>query len=243
VVVEAPDAPGTTPAGDVLVVALGAAPEGPTTTVRGPLGGQFLAWEYATAVAGRVLGIDPFDQPNVQESKDLTGEVLAGKSPPVTDPLLVQDGVEVYATGDLLGGVDDLAARSTRLLAAVPDRGYLAVMAYLDRLGEADAAQLRPALAARLAHPVTFGWAPRFLHSTGQYHKGGPQTGAFLQVTAEVRADLEVPGREFTFGTLQTAQAMGDLAALGGRGPPGAAPAPDRPGGGLQAVLAAAQAG
>jgi hypothetical protein len=220
VVVEEPGAPGTEPAGDVLVVALGDAPEGPHATVRGPLGGQFLLWEYATAVAGRVLSINPFDQPNVQESKDNTGAILGGARPPVADPVLVEDGLEVYATGDLLADAQDLRGAVQALLAAVPDRGYLGVMAYLDREAEAEAARLRTLLAARLAHPVTFGWAPRFLHSTGQYHKGGPQTGAFLQVTAAVERDLDVPGRDYTFGELQAAQAMGDLRALGERGRP-----------------------
>jgi glucose-6-phosphate isomerase len=220
VVVEGPGAPGTEPAGDVLVVALGEAPEGPHATVRGPLGGQFLAWEYATAVAGRVLSVNPFDQPNVQESKDNTGAILGGSRPPVTEPLLVEDDLEVYATGELLAEARALRAALDALLHAVPDRGYLAVLAYLDREAEAEAAQLRPLLAGRLAHPVTFGWAPRFLHSTGQYHKGGPQTGAFLQVTAAVERDLEVPGRDFGFAQLQAAQALGDLRALGERGRP-----------------------
>ena len=247
VVVEDLEAPGTEPAADTHLVLVGTAapaePQVPHTAVTGPLGAQLLAWEYATAVVGRVLQVNPFDQPDVQESKDNAAALLDGASPPEREPLLVEDGVEVRATGDLLGEVQDLAGAVQALLDAVPERGYLAVLAYLDRTGEPDAAQLRPALGQRLAHPVTFGWAPRFLHSTGQYHKGGPQTGAFLQVTAEVGQDLEVPGREFTFGTLQTAQAMGDLAALGGR---------DRPvlrlhltdrAAGLQAVLAAAQAG
>ncbi|MFP5219647.1 MAG: glucose-6-phosphate isomerase [Actinomycetes bacterium] len=220
VVVENVDAPGTEPAGDVLVVALGDAPDGPGATVRGPLGGQFLVWEYATAVAGRVLGINPFDQPNVQESKDNTGAILGGQRPPVAEPLLSEEAVEVYATGDLLGGVTDLRGAIDALLDAVPERGYLAVMAYLDRVAEAEAADLRRLLAGRLAHPVTFGWGPRFLHSTGQYHKGGPQTGAFLQVTAAVERDLDVPGRDYTFGQLQAAQAMGDLRALGERDRP-----------------------
>ena len=80
--------------------------------------------------------------------------------------------------------------------------------------------RLRALLAARIAHPVTFGWAPRFLHSTGQFHKGGPQTGAFLQVTGAVTEDLDVPGREFTFAGLQAAQALGDLRALDSRDRP-----------------------
>jgi glucose-6-phosphate isomerase len=93
-------------------------------------------------------------------------------------------------------------------------------MAYLDRFGDADAATLRPQLAVRTPHPVTFGWGPRFLHSTGQYHKGGQQTGAFLQITGAVTEDLPVPGKPYSFGTLQAAQAAGDLEALAGRGRP-----------------------
>jgi glucose-6-phosphate isomerase len=135
----------------------------------------------------------------------------------VTEPLIVEGAVELYATGDLLATAGSLQEALAALLAAVPDRGYLAVMAYLDRHADAVAADLRPALAARLAHPVTFGWAPRFLHSTGQYHKGGPQVGAFLQVTGAVAEDLDVPGRPYTFGQLQAAQAAGDLRALGQR--------------------------
>jgi glucose-6-phosphate isomerase len=221
VVVEGADAPGTEPAADSHLVLLGDEPPAVGTAVVGPLGAQFLAWEYATAVAGRVLRINPFDQPNVQESKDNTGAILDGRTrPPVSQPLFDEGGVEVYATGALLAEVGDLRGALDALLAAVPDRGYLAVMAYLDRVAEADAARLRPALARRLAHPVTFGWGPRFLHSTGQFHKGGPQTGAFLQVTAAVGRDLEVPGRDYTFGQLQAAQAMGDLRALDQRGRP-----------------------
>jgi hypothetical protein len=91
-------------------------------------------------------------------------------------------------------------------------------MAYLDRVADADAAQLRPLLAG--SRPVTFGWGPRFLHSTGQYHKGGPQSGSFLQITGAVRDELSVPGKPYTFGQLQAAQAAGDRQALTGRGRP-----------------------
>ncbi|MCW2607777.1 MAG: glucose-6-phosphate isomerase, partial [Frankiales bacterium] len=220
VVVEAPGAPGTEPAADSHLVVLGGEPPAVGTAVEGPLGAQFLVWEYATAVAGRVLAIDPFDQPNVQESKDNTGAILDGDSPRTAPPLFAESGVEVSATGDLLADVATLGGALEALLRAVPDRGYLAVMAYLDRVGEARAGELRALLAARLAHPVTFGWAPRFLHSTGQFHKGGPQTGVFLQVTAAVQDDLEVPGKPYTFGVLQAAQSAGDLRALASRDRP-----------------------
>jgi glucose-6-phosphate isomerase len=97
---------------------------------------------------------------------------------------------------------------------------YLAVMAYLDRQADTAAGALRSALARASGRSTTFGWGPRFLHSTGQYHKGGPQVGAFLQVTGAVTEDLEVPGKPYTFGTLQAAQAAGDRKALAGRGRP-----------------------
>jgi glucose-6-phosphate isomerase len=219
VVVESVDAPGTTPAADVHLVVLGGTADS-STSVSGPLGGQLLAWEYATAVAGQALKINPFDQPNVQESKDNTKAILEGGKSPVTAPLLTEGAVEVYATGDLLAEVTDLAGALQALLSAVPERGYLAVMAYLDRQVDARAHELRALLASRVAHPVTFGWAPRFLHSTGQFHKGGPQVGAFLQITGGVVEDLDVPGRDYTFGELQAAQAMGDLRALDQRGRP-----------------------
>jgi glucose-6-phosphate isomerase len=90
-------------------------------------------------------------------------------------------------------------------------------MAYLDRVGEPAAAGLRRVLASRTPRPVTFGWAPRFLHSTGQFHKGGPQVGVFLQITGAHETDLDVPGQPFTFGRLQLAQALGDLQALQSR--------------------------
>ena len=113
-----------------------------------------------------------------------------------------------------------MAAAVDALLSSIPERGYLAVMAYLDRLADASAADLRSVLAARTGHAVTFGWGPRFLHSTGQYHKGGPQAGTFLQLTGAAAGDLPVPDQPYTFGSLQAAQAAGDRTALADRGRP-----------------------
>ncbi|ADG88694.1 glucose-6-phosphate isomerase [Thermobispora bispora] len=209
--------------------------------VDGPLGAQFLVWEYATAIAGRVIGIDPFNQPNVAESKENTARLLkeAGDGPlPTGRPILVDGPVEVY--GDVPGHPKDLADVLTWLLKSLPPQGYLAIMAYLDReaafdaaaVGEAsfeetaeawaaaDIATLRGLLDHRTDRPVTFGWGPRFLHSTGQYHKGGPQNGVFLQITGAVTDDIEVPGKPYTLGRLQLAQALGDLRALTSRGRP-----------------------
>ncbi len=221
VVVADTGAPGASAGADRHLVLLGA-PGGagfPHTSVSGPLGAQFLAWEYAVAVAGRALGINPFDQPNVTESKDNTARILAAGRPEES-PVLVDGAVEVYTDPTLAGGAKDLSGVLRALLDAIPDRGYLAVMAYLDRQADHTAAGLRSDLASRTDHPVTFGWGPRFLHSTGQYHKGGPPVGAFLQVTGAVTQDLAIPGRDYTFGTLQAAQAAGDRQALSRRGRP-----------------------
>jgi hypothetical protein len=95
-----------------------------------------------------------------------------------------------------------------------PERGYLAIQAYLDRLDDASFETLRPELAKATGLQTTFGWGPRFLHSTGQYHKGGHQNGAFLQVTGSVADDLAIPGQPFSFGTLEHAQAIGDAGVL-----------------------------
>jgi len=223
VVVESPAAPGAIEE-DVLTVTTGGSlgpdtvPGGgivPHLAVNGPLGAQFLAWEYATAVAGRILGINPFDQPNVAESKDNTRRILAGGLPSES-PAFTENGLQVF--GQPRASLED-ALRT--FLGEIAPGGYLAVMAYLDRFGEADVAQIR-ALLARVSRgrSVTFGWGPRFLHSTGQYHKGGPQLGSFLQITGAVGVDLPVPGQPFTFGKLQAAQAAGDRQALAQRGRP-----------------------
>lgn len=224
VVVESPTSPGAT-GEDILTISYGGAltagelssGEGPGSApdvaVNGPLGAQFLAWEYAIAVAGVVLGIDAFNQPNVTESKENTNRILASGAP-TEQPSFTEGAIEVYAPA---GVPNDLAGAVRWLIDGVDDDGYLAVMAYLDRGADADAARLRPTLAEALSPPVTFGWGPRFLHSTGQYHKGGPQVGSFLQLTGTVDVDLPVPGKAYSFGELQAAQAAGDRQALADR--------------------------
>ncbi len=222
VVVETPTAPGATGA-DVLTVTIGGAlPPAempgrgvePHVAVNGPLGAQFLVWEAATAFAGRLLGINPFDQPNVTESKENTNHILAAglpsQTPTFTDGAIVGHG----------GSASTVEGALAWLVGEVGADGYLAVMAFLDRFGEAPLAKLRPRLTTASGRPVTFGWGPRFLHSTGQYHKGGPQAGAFLQVTGAVTEDLPVPGKPYTFGELQAAQAGGDRIALAKRNRP-----------------------
>jgi glucose-6-phosphate isomerase len=227
VVVESPTAAGTT-GDDVLFVTVGGslhpgegAGAGRDIAVNGPLGAQFMVWEFATAIAGRVLGINPFDQPDVETAKKAARALLdspAGETP--DDPLFTDDDIAVYGPVDLLGGVTTVDGALEVVCGLIPDRGYLAVMAFLNRVGDAATASVRDPLARRTHRAVTFGWGPRFLHSTGQYHKGGPPNGVYLQLTGDPVADLPVPGRPYTFGTLQRAQALGDASVLAARGRP-----------------------
>jgi len=165
------------------------------------LGQEFFRWEFATAIAGAVLGTNPFDQPNVAESKANTKKVLAqhGRpSPPAT------------------------AAELDRFLSGIRPADYLAIMAYLPPTPENDRrlAAIRLRLRNRLKVATTLGYGPRFLHSTGQLHKGGPPIGHFLQITQPAPEDLAIPGEPFGFRELEAAQAEGDLQALRSRGRP-----------------------
>jgi glucose-6-phosphate isomerase len=165
------------------------------------LGQEFFRWEFATAVAGGVLRINPFDQPNVAESKANTKAVLAkrgGSSPAAS------------------------AAELESFLKGIKPGDYLAIMAYLPPTPENDRrlAAIRLRLRDRLKVATTLGYGPRFLHSTGQFHKGGPPTGHFLQISEPLKEDLPIPGGSFSFGQLEAAQAEGDLLALRARGRP-----------------------
>jgi glucose-6-phosphate isomerase len=168
-------------------------------SLRGPgdLGWAFFVLEFATAVAGAVIGIHPFDQPDVQSAKDRTGEVLAGGDIPPEPPGEIEEELASVRPGD-----------------------YVAIQAFVDPRGET-ARRLRGVrerLRDRLGVATTLGLGPRYLHSTGQYHKGGPNTGVFLQVFEKPEEDRVVPGKDLTFGRLIAAQAAGDLAALRERG-------------------------
>ncbi|MDQ1531246.1 MAG: glucose-6-phosphate isomerase, partial [Microbacteriaceae bacterium] len=185
----------------------------------GTLGELLLVWEYAVAVAGHLLGIDPFDQPDVESAKSATRTLLEQPAAP-TEPAFVEDGIEVRATDGLLGDRSTVASALDALTERVPADGYVAISAYANRLALPRLARLRDAIAAKTGRPATFGWGPRLLHSTGQYHKGGPATGVHLQMTADPAEDLDVPGRQFSYGSLIRAQAQGDAAVLADRGRP-----------------------
>lgn len=187
--------------------------------ISGTLGAQLLVWETAIAVAGRLLGIDPFDQPDVESAKAATRGLLDSRPEPA-EPAFVESGIEVRSTDATITEGGTLASALDALMTRLPPGGYLGIQAYLDRVHLPRAARLRNLAARRAGRPVTFGWGPRFLHSTGQFHKGGPAVGVFLQVTARQTRDLEIPGRPFTFGELIQAQAQGDAAVLADHGRP-----------------------
>jgi glucose-6-phosphate isomerase len=181
--------------------------------VEADLASQFIVWEWVTALIGAALAIDPFNQPNVTEAKEQTSALLnewKGVLPIFTGDS--KDGVlEIFGAGK--NATDAL----TQLIAMIPEDGYIAVMAYLDRKDDVAVAELRAILADKSGRPVTFGWGPRFLHSTGQFHKGGQQNGVFLQITGDVKNDIAIPGQSYGFKTLVAAQALGDGKALASR--------------------------
>jgi hypothetical protein len=193
--------------GKGLVPAPGESADGPDrqgreVDARGPadLGAEFYRWEFATAVAGTVLEINPFDQPNVQEAKDRTTEVLSGRD---------------QVPGTVTGPEETLE----ELLAGAQEGDYVAIQAFVDPAREAELEPLAERARAT-GCVVTVGLGPRYLHSTGQLHKGGPPTGRFVQVVDDPGDELPIPGRPFGFRRLIQAQAEGDLAALRQRGRP-----------------------
>ena len=186
---------------------------GADLVVEGPLGAHFIFWEWVTALIGAALKIDPFNQPNVTEAKEQTAAALSewNNVVPTLTPACTDKSVEIFGDGQSLK--DALAT----FIEDVKDGGYIAIMAYLDRRDDVKVAELRAILAEKSTRPTTFGWGPRFLHSTGQFHKGGQKNGSFLQITGETSTDYEIPGRDYSLRTLLFAQAIGDNRALATR--------------------------
>ena len=192
--------------------------------------GQFFTWEVATAVAGSVLGINPFDQPDVEaakiETRTLTAEYEKTGQLPERKPVLSESGIELYAIEDYAAELRAAASADTLtgFLRAHFDRlrpgDYFAALAFLPMFPEHEAAiqVLRHKVRDRKRVATCLGFGPRFLHSTGQDYKGGPNTGVFLQITAKHADDLDIPGQQYTFGVVIDAQAAGDMAVLESRG-------------------------
>jgi transaldolase/glucose-6-phosphate isomerase len=182
------------------------------------VGAEMYRWEIATAVACSVLGVNAFDQPNVESSKKITKAKIAEYQKNGTldegQPAWESDGIKVFSPSD----VDRSALGDVlkNFLADAQPNGYVAINAYLPRNEEmTDALQaMRVAIRARTGNAVTAGFGPRFQHSTGQFHKGGPANALFIQITADPAQDLEIPTEGLSFGTLLRAQALGDYEAL-----------------------------
>lgn len=198
-----------------------------TFNLAGPyaLGAEFYRWEIATAVAGTILGVNPFDQPDVQDNKTRTAEKITRYQ--VTGsldqemPIWKGSGVEVY--GKRWNGLEStptIKAVMSSFLSQVTPNDYVAVNAYLPRrpLELNQLQELRKKILETTRAATTLGFGPRFLHSTGQLHKGGPDSGVFIQITVEPTTDIEIPTEGITFGTLEKAQALGDLETLLSRG-------------------------
>ena len=190
------------------------------------LGAEFFRWEYATAVAGAVLNINPFDQPNVQESKDFTAELTQAFEKegvlPIQTPFLIDDDVLIYAdvaNAQTLGTIENLNSCIAGLLNQIRAGDYVALCAYLDM--NEDIVAVLQALRHRIRNvyrvATTLGFGPRFLHSTGQLHKGGANNVVVLQLTSDDVTDVDIPGRAFSFGILKQSQALGDAHALSSR--------------------------
>lgn len=187
--------------------------------VSGSLGEQFLLWEVATAAASALLELNPFDQPDVESAKIAARAMLENRAPE-SAALFSDSGIEVRAAGFDLASSETLAEALEATLNSVAPDGYVSIQAYLDRENQGQYMALRDAVAAHTGRPTTFGWAPRFLHSTGQYHKGGPAQGVFIQLVSRASSDIQVPGRDFTLGELIASQAAGDASVLAEHGRP-----------------------
>lgn len=192
---------------------------GDAVSVSGSLGAQFMLWEFATVIASRLLGVNPFDQPDVESAKIAARGMLEQRDE-VVAPLFTSESIEVRATELEISGTSIHDVIEALLSKLDDDEGYVSIHAYLDRTSVPEAAVIRDLVAEKTRRPVTFGWAPRFLHSTGQYHKGGPRQGVFLQIVSIAKNDISVPGRDFTFGELIASQAAGDAKVLGALGRP-----------------------
>jgi hypothetical protein len=187
------------------------------------LGAEFIRWEIATAIAGAILEINPFDEPNVQQAKDATKSLLEkfksqGGLPMPRPDLVLDSGIELTLSG---AAREALATQNPeKLPRLLHDGDYFALLAYLGPDAElfGDLHALRMEVRDRTHTATMFGYGPRYLHSTGQLHKGGPNTGVFLLISSAPKDDLAIPGEPFSFGTLEQAQALGDFQSLDAAG-------------------------
>jgi glucose-6-phosphate isomerase len=208
------------PPADLLVVELteDASSSAHELAVSGTLGEQLLLWEVATAVASRLLGVNPFDQPDVESAKTAARALLDTPAQP-SEFLAAEHSIEIAAKG-FDPKATDLDSALEALFAQAREDSYLSIHCYLNRETLRVAERLRDLVATKTGRPTTFGWGPRFLHSTGQYHKGGPKQGVFLQIISGEGDDLIIPGKEFGYRQLIDSQATGDANVLAKNGSP-----------------------
>jgi transaldolase/glucose-6-phosphate isomerase len=195
------------------------------------LGQEFFRWEFATAVAGAIMGLNPFDQPDVEVSKVATKHLMSeyertGTLPPES-PVLEEHGIRLYADPTYAGTLEAVMGQTPSLrnylkahLSQLASGDYFALLAYLEMNAaqEARLQSIRHTVRNRKRVATCLGFGPRYLHSTGQAYKGGPNSGVFLQITCDDAEDLSVPGQRYTFGTVKAAQARGDFQVLTARG-------------------------
>jgi glucose-6-phosphate isomerase len=194
-------------------ITVGFTPGSYDLTIEATLGEQFLLWEWVTALLCFLLKVNPFNQPNVAEAKDRTSTILSS---------LLNNGIDTptptYEDSDyLIFSSQKISNLSEFLKLKV---SYFAILAYLDRGSDSELLKIRELVAAKSKTATTFGWGPRYLHSTGQIHKGGQQNGAFIVITGESELDVKIPNKAYTFSQLITAQALGDIESISERSLP-----------------------
>jgi transaldolase / glucose-6-phosphate isomerase len=202
-----------------------------TVTDAYDLGHEFFRWEFATAVAGSIIGVNPFNQPDVEASKVATRQLTdeyeeTGLLPP-EEPILEDSGIRLFIDEKNAAPLSESTGRDQLLVVylrthinRLAQGNYFAILAYMD-MNDANQNELqamRHAVRDQKRVATCLGFGPRFLHSTGQLYKGGPNTGVFIQITCDDRVDLPVPGRRFTFGVVKAAEARGDFQVLVERG-------------------------
>lgn len=187
--------------------------------VRAPLGVQFLFWEHVAAFVGRIFKINPFDQPDVESVKIATRQILMEK-PRVMQPLFSESGIEVRTNDRSITEGMTLRSALENLWRNIDPNGYVAIQAYVNRYQHGHLRDIRDLIAMISKMPTSFGWGPRFQHSTGQYYKGGPKRGVFLQILEKSAQDLLIPGVSYSFEELIHAQANGEASVLASKGKP-----------------------
>ena len=194
-------------------ITIGFSPGEYDLVIEATLGEQFILWEWVTALLCYLLKVDPFNQPNVTEAKDRTSAILLSlksKGFDTPTPTYEDSDYLIYSNQQINNIPDFLKSNVT----------YFAVLAYLARGSDDEIYKIRKLIAAKSKTATTFGWGPRYLHSTGQFHKGGQQNGAFIVITGDSGGDIEIPNKDYTFSQLIMAQALADIESISERNLP-----------------------